>query len=199
MHPAIRTAYGYPNYVIYISGPVILLSTLTFLGPLAERSRPTLLHTVVKWIGAFHLVLTAGLYIFFNRESNRLPVVVENVSNQTVSNIRLYARNDETYRQEKLEPGQQFVFMCQCRDVTFPDETGIKLTYQLNNRNIDVRLVGVHSPFNQDSLITKIINDTLSYTNYEQTRTWVRNGAAEPVQDRAYLEELIKKNRARIN
>jgi len=171
----ISIAYGYGYLILNILLPGILIGFL--LIPVTNWKLPKNKTRYISFL-ILNILLVSILVWYYRTDANKIAVTINNMSNLTMENIRITARNNQDIRIEKISPGQLTKVYCDCRDVDLPKDTGIKLKYRIDQSEIEDFIVGPHSNLFDQELEVRIINDSIQYRSYHYSSNilWGRVG-----------------------
>ncbi|MEJ8803901.1 hypothetical protein [Pontibacter sp. H249] len=111
----------------------------------------------------FHLII----FYSFRIHSNKVELAFSNYSEFPVTELEVEARNNKSFSLSKLEPGIRETFRCYCARIDYPDDTGIKLKFKINGKNIEGFISGRYSPIHHKEIEIRILNDSSFYQSYD--------------------------------
>jgi hypothetical protein len=164
LKPDISVAYSYIYFIIYLYLPLTLLAIVLINSINWEKSRN---RDLLGFFLKFNLISTILIGIFFNQDANKVLIQVENLSTETIENITIVARNKQYIELNNLAAGQEKNTYCDCRDVSFNDSIGLRLKYKIGKTQFNYDIFGSNSNLFDQSLIFRVINDTLIYRSYD--------------------------------
>jgi hypothetical protein len=188
----IDKALSFPNVIVYISMPVFFLTLLilvySFITDTKSKLRVTFAYGFIA-----HILLIVLLYYYFKNESNKLGIVIRNLSSYSIHNIKVNARNDQQFDRATLMNGGNMSILCECRNITYSDSVGINLQFEFSESQPKfLTIISSNEPVYSDSLRIVIINDTLTVTNYGVKDQWKRLERFSPIYTTEEINKLIK-------
>ncbi|MEJ8755483.1 hypothetical protein WG947_00625 [Pontibacter sp. H259] len=181
--------YWYPDSIsmLWISvGMFYLYSLLFFIVPSIVLWFIILLLSANRIINNPTLFFSAKLFavtVIFNLaayfavivHSNIVEITVANYSKHKVDELKIKGRRNKEFTITNLAPGVEEVFLCYCANIQYPNDTGIKLSFRINNKDIDGYIVGRYSPIRNREIEIRILNDSLVFQSYasKSKNEWV--------------------------
>ncbi|TPE42102.1 hypothetical protein [Pontibacter mangrovi] len=158
--------YLYIYSLVFFVAPSLLVWAIILLARVKRIKKNSVWAFSAKLFGftiIFHLII----FYSFRVHSNKVELAFSNYSELPVTELEVEARNNESFRLSKLEPGDKETFHCYCARIEYPYDTGIKLKFKVNGKNIEGFISGRYSPIHNKEIEIRILNDSAFYQSYD--------------------------------
>lgn len=164
--PSLETAYAYPVVVLYSFSPFILLCLLPFV--FLHKSWPSLqIKRTYVYFLFFNIMSIICLFYFFRIDANKVPIVINNLSEFEIDNIKIEARNNQRLSLKDIKPESKSKVYCNCRDVISGSDDGVRLIFDINKTHFDRLLYGANSNLFDQQIEIRIVNDSTFFQSHE--------------------------------
>ena len=175
----VSKAYSFHYIVYYISLPALLFSISILVLSYWDRDKSKM-KVVFIYLFSIHIFLFVLLFLFFKGESNKLKVVIKNLSNGRIEGIKFIARDIEVFYSKSLNRKDSLVFVCNCREAQDNiEKVGIDMEYKGNFGKVQYKLLPPNQPIYKNSLEV-LLGDTISFMNSDIEYQWIRLDKQEP-------------------
>ncbi len=160
----ISLGYGYGYLLLYIFIPATVVG-FALLAVMKWKFVKNKLRYISLLL--FNILFSTGLVWYFITDANKVLIALNNMSAKTMENVSIIARNNQNLKIGRISPGKSVEIYCDCRNVEFPNDKGIKLVYSMNQKKIENTIIDSFSNLFDQKLEIRIVADSISYRSWE--------------------------------